>query len=265
MCASCRASPRACDRCSSRLEAAAARRRAPARRLRLERRRRGRRAQAEGAVRLQEIGSFDEPVYVTAPPGDKQPRVRRRAGRDDPRRQGRQDARHAVPRHHATASRPAASRACCRWRSRPTTRTSGLFYVYYTDTDGDQRVVEYKRRSDDVGRPGLRAPGAAACADREPNHNGGLLLFGPDRLLYIGTGDGGGGGDQHGARGNGQSLGTLLGQDPAHRPARRAAAGPYSVPRDEPVRGPRRAHAARSTATACATRGASRSTARPAT
>src|SRR3712207_6974070 len=40
----------------------------------------------------------------------------------------------------------------------------------------------------------------------------GLLLFGPDDLLYIGLGDGGGGGDLHGPRGNAQNLGTLLGK-----------------------------------------------------
>jgi uncharacterized repeat protein (TIGR03806 family) len=44
------------------------------------------------------------------------------------------------------------------------------------------------------------------------NHNGGHLAFGPDGLLYVGLGDGGGGGDQWGTSGNGQSLTTLLGK-----------------------------------------------------
>jgi glucose/arabinose dehydrogenase len=46
----------------------------------------------------------------------------------------------------------------------------------------------------------------------ENNHNGGNIAFGDDGFLYIGFGDGGGGGDQHGAIGNGQLLTTLLGK-----------------------------------------------------
>jgi glucose/arabinose dehydrogenase len=46
----------------------------------------------------------------------------------------------------------------------------------------------------------------------EANHNGGNIAFGPDGLLYIGFGDGGGGGDNHGAIGNGQRLTTMLGK-----------------------------------------------------
>ena len=46
----------------------------------------------------------------------------------------------------------------------------------------------------------------------EANHNGGNIVFGPDGFLYIGFGDGGGGGDAHGATGNGQRLTTLLGK-----------------------------------------------------
>ena len=100
-------------------------------------------------------------------------------------------------------------------------------------------------------------------ADSESNHNGGLLLFGPDGLLYIGTGDGGGGGDQHGARGNAQNLGSLLGKILRIDP--RAAGGrAYSVPATTRSSAAP-ARAARSTRTACATRGASRSTAGRAT
>src|SRR4029078_9911147 len=83
--------------------------------------------------------------------------------------------------------------------------SSGLFYIFYTDNDGDEAVVEYRRRSEDVADPGS-ARLLMKVADPETNHNGGLLLFGPDDHLYIGIGDGGGAGDQHGARGNGQSL-----------------------------------------------------------
>jgi glucose/arabinose dehydrogenase len=46
----------------------------------------------------------------------------------------------------------------------------------------------------------------------ESNHNGGDLHFGPDGLLYIATGDGGGGGDAHGMIGNAQETRSLLGK-----------------------------------------------------
>jgi hypothetical protein len=48
--------------------------------------------------------------------------------------------------------------------------------------------------------------------DPQPNHNGGQLQFGPDGLLYVGTGDGGGADDEHGARGNAQNLRSPLGK-----------------------------------------------------
>jgi glucose/arabinose dehydrogenase len=46
----------------------------------------------------------------------------------------------------------------------------------------------------------------------ETNHKGGNIAFGDDTFLYVGLGDGGGGGDNHGAIGNGQLLTTLLGK-----------------------------------------------------
>src|SRR5690606_27705337 len=59
-------------------------------------------------------------------------------------------------------------------------------------------------------------------------HNGGQVLFGPDGMLYIPTGDGGSGGDP---QGNGQARNTLLGKI-----LRIDVDGgdPYAVPADNP-------------------------------
>jgi glucose/arabinose dehydrogenase len=75
------------------------------------------------------------------------------------------------------------------------------------------------------------------------NHNGGTLVFGPDKMLYISVGDGGAADDEgpgHVAGGNGQSLaaGNVLGKilriDPL---GRNSANGKYGVPADNPFVG----------------------------
>jgi glucose/arabinose dehydrogenase len=80
-----------------------------------------------------------------------------------------------------------------------------LFYVDYTDTDGNTRVVEY--RSD--GQQAIASSARQLMFETQPfaNHNGGQLAFGPDGLLYIGFGDGGSAGDPNN---NGQTFTTKL-------------------------------------------------------
>jgi glucose/arabinose dehydrogenase len=92
------------------------------------------------------------------------------------------------------------------------------FYASYTNPAGDSRVDEFPVRSDGSADVSRRR-NIFAEDQPEENHNGGNILFGPDGRLYLGLGDGGGGGDAHGTTGNGQNpntdLGKILRIDPA--------------------------------------------------
>ncbi len=75
-------------------------------------------------------------------------------------------------------------------------------FVNYTDRNGDTVISEFTGNDPAGERVVLRVAQPAS------NHNGGMLAFGTDGFLYIGMGDGGGGGDPFG---NGQDVRTLLG------------------------------------------------------
>ena len=95
----------------------------------------------------------------------------------------------------------------------PNYESNGLFFVNYTrKPDGATVVARYTVSGDPNAADPNSAVTILTIAQPEPNHNGGLVQFGPDGYLYIGMGDGGGGGDRHGAIGNGQDLLALLGK-----------------------------------------------------
>jgi glucose/arabinose dehydrogenase len=88
------------------------------------------------------------------------------------------------------------------------TAEEGRFFVYYTDLEGQQVVASYDTSGDDADRADPSTERIwLTMPDEFANHNGGSLVFGPDGFLYIGTGDGGGGGDP---LDSGRSLDTLL-------------------------------------------------------
>ena len=100
----------------------------------------------------------------------------------------------------------------------PDFETNRTFYINYTTSapgfSGDTVVARYQvaNAAADVANV-LAVTNIITIDQPESNHNGGDIHFGPnDGYLYIGMGDGGGGGDQHGAIGNGQNPAVLLGK-----------------------------------------------------
>ena len=109
---------------------------------------------------------------------------------------------------------------------------SGRFYTFRTGTDLHAYVEEFTRSAASADRAD---PASRRLVLRIPHtggdtHWGGLLAFGPDGLLYVSVGDGGGAYDPGE---NAESLGTLLGKllriDP--RPLDGAE---YRIPPDNP-------------------------------
>lgn len=130
------------------------------------------------------------------------------------------------------------------------------FYVYYTNKNGDNQVSRFKvGNNPDQADPASETLILYLSHPVNTNHNGGQIAFGPDGYLYIGTGDGGGGGDPQGNAQNPASLlGKILRIDVGDRPApiapqmsfrfylpliARGSSGsnPYLIPSDNPYVG----------------------------
>jgi glucose/arabinose dehydrogenase len=109
---------------------------------------------------------------------------------------------------------------------------NGRFYVSYTNAAGALVVAEYRRSSSNANRASaserrlLRVPHPVNA-----NHNGGNLAFGRDGYLYIGTGDGGSGGDPPN---NAQNRRVLLGKILRIAPNVTSAKPAYRVPPTNP-------------------------------
>ena len=139
---------------------------------------------------------------------------------------------------------------------------NGLFYTFTSEPVGAKAdfstlpagvapncqtvITEWK-----VARPGQKGSPVDTSSARELmridkpqfNHNGGTLVFGPDKMLYISLGDGGNANDVavgHVPGGNAQSLapGNVLGKILRINPlTRNSTNGKYGVPADNPFVG----------------------------
>ena len=116
----------------------------------------------------------------------------------------------------------------------PTFADNGRFYVYYSAANPRRSVLSrFETGADGLGDTGSEV--VLLEVDQPfPNHNGGMIAFGPDGMLYVGLGDGGSGGDPFG---NGQNPGTLLGTILRIDTEQPAEGTPYAIPADNPFVG----------------------------
>jgi glucose/arabinose dehydrogenase len=186
-------------------------------------------AAATGA-RLLRVGSFDQPTYLAAPPGDRTRRfVTERQGRIVLLRNGRRSTFLDI----ASRVQTGGESGLLSMAFHPGYASNRRYFVYYVANDGALVIAQFRATAD--GNRTRAGSGRTVLRQPHPrfNHKGGQLQFGHDGMLYAGFGDGGGGGDPDD---NGQDLSTLLGKIVRIDPK---PAGGYRIPADNPFAGRR--------------------------
>ena len=180
-----------------------------------------------GKAKLIRVGKFRHPVYVAAAPGVPGIFVVEQGGRII-RVQGRKRGVFLDIRGQVTSS---GEQGLLSVAFPPDYASTGLFYVYFTNNGGDNEIDEFSTAPGGLtAEPSSQRQVLLFNHPGQPNHNGGQLEFGPDGLLYAGTGDGGGAGDRPDNAQNPNSLlGKLLRIDPRAQGGR-----PYTSPPSNP-------------------------------
>jgi len=160
------------------------------------------------SLRLEQTGgSFRNPVYLASPPGDSRLFVVEQAGRIQVIKNG------AVMAHSfldiESRVKSGGEQGLFSVAFHPDFRTNGLFFVNFTDRRGDTHVERFKTSTNPDVADTASALLILKIDQPYANHNGGLVMFGPDGMLYVGMGDGGSAGDP---KGNGQNRNALLGK-----------------------------------------------------
>ncbi|MGI8460734.1 MAG: PQQ-dependent sugar dehydrogenase [Solirubrobacterales bacterium] len=188
------------------------------------------RGDGRGGVKLREVGNFDSPIYVSAAPGFPDLLfVVERDGRIVVLKNGKPAGTFLDISDIVSTD---GERGLLSVAFAPDYQDSRRFYVYFTDRNGDIEVDEFRRSADSPIRAeqGSRSQIISIPHPSASNHNGGTLAFGPDKKLYLATGDGGASSETAQDRNN--LLGKLLRIDP-QTSIRRG----YRIPNGNPFRG----------------------------
>jgi glucose/arabinose dehydrogenase len=182
------------------------------------------------AIRLEEMTwtGLDQPIFLASPPGDAtRIFIAERPGRIRIVQNGTLLATPFLD----IAARVSTSgeRGVLSFAFHPQYAQNGRFFLHFTNPAGEITVERFTASAanpnvaDATSTPVIRI--AHAQFD---NHNGGVAAFGTDGLLYISTGDGGGGGDpQMNAQNPNRLLGKMLRID--------VSTLPYTIPPTNPL------------------------------
>jgi glucose/arabinose dehydrogenase len=163
------------------------------------------RSQPVTLVAEEVVGGLEHPVYLTAPTGDARLFIVEQAGRIMLVKNGKLESRPFLDIRAKVGS--GGERGLLSVAFHPLYRANGFLFVNYTDTHGDTRIERYTV-SHDADVADLASAKMILRIDQPyGNHNGGMNLFGPDGMLYIGMGDGG---SEYDPQRNGQNNNILL-------------------------------------------------------
>ena len=186
------------------------------------------------ALNVREVATVGGAVFLTAPAGDTRQFIVERSGRILVMQDGALLGTPFLDIRNRVAA--IGEGGLLSMAFHPKYATNGWFFIYYTDA-ANNIVVE--RHSASSANRNLAEPSAVLEIIRIPhpgatNHYGGQVSFGPDGMLYLATGDGGGAGDP---QGNAQNPVSLLGKMLRLDVNDSRGAQPYLIPPSNPFVG----------------------------
>ena len=187
-------------------------------------------SQSALALVLREVASVSDAVFLTAPADDKRQFIVERKGRIRVLEDGKLVATPFLDISSRVAVNGEGGMLSLAFH--PQYASNGYFFVYYTNSANDIVVERYQvGASRNVANATSQLEIIRIAHPNYSTHLGGLLSFGPDGMLYLVTGDGGGAGDP---QGNAQNSNSLLGKMLRLDVANASAGQRYAIPSSNP-------------------------------